>query len=331
MVCHVFEPGEQMMRGKLAIVHDRTNRRRGFTLIELLATIAIVSIIASLLYPVFAQAREKARICTCQSNLRQITLAIHEYLQDNDETMPIGFKQAFQIGPLTSNVNGDIPQVGIQAQLTPYVSSNQIFADPDDRGVEWVSSNGSNCQDNPPIQVTCDPSTGCTDTSLTTAAIPGGSPYSSVYGVSYKFSYENYSNPFSTDSQTGRSYTDTVEYVASGSSAAIQASGSVQCSGSFKQKYIYSNSGPTRSAPPLITYSFFTRPAESPIVHCANSAFDPGNDYVWHPGGEGTAYLDGHVKFVVSAAALQTGCDGPDWAWDVPGSCNTQGLQRSKD
>ena len=68
------------------------NRNRGFTLIELLVVIAIIAILAAILFPVFAQAREKARSATCQSNLRQMGLAWHMYFQDYDETtMPADF------------------------------------------------------------------------------------------------------------------------------------------------------------------------------------------------------------------------------------------------
>src|SRR5256885_5437199 len=62
--------------------------RRAFTLIELLIVIAIIAILAAILFPVFAQAREKARQATCQSNLKQIGSAFAMYVQDYDECFP---------------------------------------------------------------------------------------------------------------------------------------------------------------------------------------------------------------------------------------------------
>jgi prepilin-type N-terminal cleavage/methylation domain-containing protein/prepilin-type processing-associated H-X9-DG protein len=61
---------------------------RAFTLIELLVVIAIIAILAAILFPVFAQAREKARQTACLSNLKQVGLGLQMYTQDYDETLP---------------------------------------------------------------------------------------------------------------------------------------------------------------------------------------------------------------------------------------------------
>jgi prepilin-type N-terminal cleavage/methylation domain-containing protein/prepilin-type processing-associated H-X9-DG protein len=71
-----------------ACPQSRATRISGFTLIELLVVIAIISIIAAILFPVFAQAREKARQTACLSNMRQIGTSLMMYLQDYDERYP---------------------------------------------------------------------------------------------------------------------------------------------------------------------------------------------------------------------------------------------------
>jgi len=60
--------------------------KRGFTLIELLVVIAIIALLAAILFPVFARARENARKSSCQNNLKQLGVAMLQYVQDYDET-----------------------------------------------------------------------------------------------------------------------------------------------------------------------------------------------------------------------------------------------------
>jgi prepilin-type N-terminal cleavage/methylation domain-containing protein/prepilin-type processing-associated H-X9-DG protein len=88
-------------------------KRLGFTLIELLVVIAIIAILAAILFPVFAQAREKARAIACVSNEKQIGLGTVMYIQDYDEQLPLArcfgtYNTAIplEIAPYIQKVNG---------------------------------------------------------------------------------------------------------------------------------------------------------------------------------------------------------------------------------
>lgn len=62
--------------------------RRAFTLLEIIIVVAILALLAAILFPAFSRAREKARAATCLSNYKQVGLAIHLYAQDNDDLSP---------------------------------------------------------------------------------------------------------------------------------------------------------------------------------------------------------------------------------------------------
>lgn len=70
-------------------------KRRGFTLIELLVVIAIIAILAAILFPVFAQARERARAASCTSNMKQLGMGLMMYTQDHDEIFPNSYANAY--------------------------------------------------------------------------------------------------------------------------------------------------------------------------------------------------------------------------------------------
>jgi prepilin-type N-terminal cleavage/methylation domain-containing protein/prepilin-type processing-associated H-X9-DG protein len=100
---------------------------RGFTLIELLVVIAIIAILAAILFPVFAQAREKARTISCLSNFKQVGLAVEMYKTDYDGTWPIwwnGIDQAHVEVTGWGRCWGGV--------IDPYTKNNQIRKCPSD-------------------------------------------------------------------------------------------------------------------------------------------------------------------------------------------------------
>jgi prepilin-type N-terminal cleavage/methylation domain-containing protein len=101
----------------------RSRSASAFTLIELLVVIAIIAILAAILFPVFAQARDKARQSACLSNLKQIHTSVMMYVQDNDEAMPFAVETHLCT-----------PAVGAMPALQPYIKNTDVFRCPSDFG-----------------------------------------------------------------------------------------------------------------------------------------------------------------------------------------------------
>jgi len=118
-------------------------RRKGFTLIELLVVIAIIAILAAILFPVFAQARDKARQTTCLSNCKQVALGFMMYFQDFDEQGPIGYDTKFA---WPNSYWWYWWQVSWTNLIEPYVKNRQVFLCPS--GAKVTSLNPYNIPSN---------------------------------------------------------------------------------------------------------------------------------------------------------------------------------------
>ncbi|MBQ7256239.1 MAG: DUF1559 domain-containing protein [Abditibacteriota bacterium] len=111
--------------------------KKGFTLIELLVVIAIIAILAAILFPVFAQAREKARAANCLSNMKQIGTATMLYVDDYDETYPPSNGSGYNGWAIKV-----LPYAGNKGQAGTW-SHSTIFKCPSDDGfAAWMQQNG---------------------------------------------------------------------------------------------------------------------------------------------------------------------------------------------
>jgi len=293
--------------------------KRGFTLIELLVVIAIIAILAAILFPVFAQAREKARSITCASNLKQFGLAILQYAQDSDEMMPLSWNIQAQIGlKVASDSGGTLQPRGLYYSLQPYIKSYDVFRCPDDKGLTSATSYSLPLKDSG----TADPN----DTKGHQTEAGGITAYD-AFGQSYKFTKENFSivdkfggqAPKQPDDYLGPPGPDT---------AAVK----------------------TKLPPNPMPIGYFARPAETRVLRDFNPPWITPDDSEswspkahWHTQVANYEFADGHVKALTSKAAENATCNGPtaspvrslpttDPNYNVngDGSCNSSGDERGK-
>src|SRR6478736_6202846 len=94
--------------------HDKSASKptRAFTLVELLVVIAVIALLAAMLFPALASAREKGRRTVCLSNVRQVGIAIQMYAQDNEGRIPYGPK-----APPFTNPSNFYPSTGAPTSL----------------------------------------------------------------------------------------------------------------------------------------------------------------------------------------------------------------------
>lgn len=289
----------------------------GFTLIELLVVIAIIAILAAILFPVFASAREKARSITCASNLKQFSLAILMYAQDNDQDMMPATVDGWCIGPATAAAN-NIPQRGPHIFLYPYVKNQGVFDCPDDSGIGDLTATPKDAPgyDKTGLYPACG-ANGCTNV--------GNVSFGLAYGHSYKFTKENFT---------------------------IIPINGLKCYGGIALKsgdllepvsnYLAGQKTGTQMPPDPMPLDFDEQPANTTLMHDQNAPWDapyPPGQGMWHPQGENFAFADGHVHFESHTDKpknndgyhLDRFCDGATGAPPIGSSepCNVEGLVRN--
>ena len=276
-----------------------------FTLIELLVVIAIIAILAAILFPVFAQAREKARIATCTSNLKQFMVAVTMYAQDYDESMPLSITGKNSIGPGMVALNPGVQEFHVGVLIQSYIKNRGLFHCPDDSGLPAGNKAGG-------------------------LTVPPGMKLVDAWGTSYKFTKENFSflPPGAPNNFTGGGAT----YVYN---SADNAAGD----------WVGPPGGPFTLPPPApLTLAYLARPAETRMMRCFvapwDGPFTGPNPQPFHKGGDTVGLSDGHVKFIVAQAAYDNFCDGatssparrnPSLAGypKGDGSCNSLGQERA--
>ncbi len=289
------------------VKRQNINRSSGFTLIELLVVIAIIAILAAILFPVFAQAREKARAIACLSNTKQLALGIIQYEQDVDEKTPPG-------------VNPYGGGEGWAGQIYPYVKSTGVFLCPDDSTSTHAgnvafhySSYGYNSQ----VSI-ADPSqpNGCASAepdSLTLAAYNAPAKTVLLFEVQGSTGYDVSRGGLIGDGATVANGDDDLQTC--GGSA-----GGTGVGGGYDPSGYNSNGGNAGGNAGTLKYA--TGRLRNTFTGAAINDFTPSGR---HTGGANYVMADGHAKFFRPAAVSGGYLD------TMPGSCGGVAYAASTD
>ncbi len=175
--------------------------RKGFTLIELLVVIAIIAILAAILFPVFAQARQKAQAIACLAQAQQIGLGAHMYMQDYDDTWVV-FSYGIQGNNVYSPGFGPgYALVDWEENLQPYIKNRQIFVCPTGDVTDLYYESWPGGQNVPPNPANTDSGCkGCNQTSWIWNAIqPGAANWPAAALVEPSFNAADKSGYILTD------------------------------------------------------------------------------------------------------------------------------------
>ena len=275
----------------------QSSRKSAFTLIELLVVIAIIAILAAILFPVFAQAREKARQTSCLSNMKQIELGELQYVQDFDETYP-----PFRGRNVASGYYPSLPgktSVGMEDLLDPYIKSIDIWKCPDD------SIPRNNCSTPLPANLKA----------LSYSFTFGYPGYYSETTGAYTASSDPTADYVAFGIHGSFQYPSTGSYVVSKTLAQIGAPSDtismyeLYYTGSYNYGYSYyrlnsnsvasGNANSLPSAPNAVIASWCTSAADAPITIGSHASSTVSN----------FAFADGHVKSMNRGNLLPTTWD----------------------